>query len=571
MALPKKKSAPVSTQSGAQPSDPLKGTAFAPFQCSKVEESDRYYLLFGETEVYKVYKHVQGDSRQTLSFAERWKLACEDLCDLSPLSPGLCLGLRTLRWIDGKIAWLQDAPMTRVRGGEAPSLADEVCLVMRRIPEHLFLDIIHEEAGRLSEIQLRTLARSVLEFQRLQQAHEKKRARFDYDIVASKLSAVVGENLAEIRTYFEEPEARLLRVLTEELDAQIKKSSNGVIEELFKRAEQGFVVDGLGSPSLGSCAATRLPGARTPFTFVARGRRSIDGRRADVISDITSLAFDLEQRGDALGGQALLHYYFEIAPEFKSDALVRFFSVQHHVQHALQLAQAGESILVVMRTLSRAFRLVIGFDSACLVMVGGPESTEKSQLVRDLSCILGASLIDSARYAELKRSGRLDEVTNSSRAAGMSLVVSSSFERRFERLQLYRSAEMARLPYHFIRCEYGRHELAALKVLSVESETELFDSRRPGERNLQWDREMMDTQFGIVLVEPSVSLPVLALTLLYNLKRLTEGWSEFDSGLEQYFAGQELVESLHDILRSIEDCELRARALDDPHKNRKFI
>ena len=68
------------------------------FRKERIVETSQSLLVFGESIVYKFLK--SNTPNRTLSFGQRWAIACEEVLDNRELAPDLYLGLRLLRWIE---------------------------------------------------------------------------------------------------------------------------------------------------------------------------------------------------------------------------------------------------------------------------------------------------------------------------------------------------------------------------------------------------------------------------------------------------------------------------------------
>lgn len=134
------------------------------FVKERIVETERSFVVLGNGIAYKFLK-----TSPERHFSARWQAACEEVLDNISLAPELYLGLRVLRWIDDEPHWFSEYRSADLDPLRPPADADDVAIIMRRIPDGEMLHQALAAHRRRTDQTLRAAARTLRRFHEGQQ------------------------------------------------------------------------------------------------------------------------------------------------------------------------------------------------------------------------------------------------------------------------------------------------------------------------------------------------------------------------------------------------------------------
>ena len=501
------------------------------FTRERIIETDRALVVIGKTLVYKFFKN-SSDAASGKSFAERWQLACKEVLRNRETAPELYLGLRLLTWVDEQPVWFTELCNLELLTGTPPRDAQDVAIVMRRIPEADLLESnladdrgisagqINSMAGLLSSFHLRRRSKGIRSFAAAPELLIESYCKQTFsplDQLEKHFADLKSENraaLAELRSFF-----------TQKLDD---------LKHLFySRAERGDVVDLHGNLSASAICISPLEveGQRVSFFF----RPECDEKKlyGDVLFDISKIVVQLEVNGRADLALKLEDEYFSLNEQSYDRDLYSFALAGA----SLQLAAAGLTEAEVLDRelisayISFAFRVALRLRQPFIFAVGGSSDKSRALLAAELAETSGAVVLGAESVLqELPGYSPPDDVQflrlmtlcRRKLASGCSVIVNWPLNRLEERLKIVHLSRRFSLPYMLIKLRLSAKEKEnrAYNILSGEN----YSSRAPGVRRLwstssdSWSDPLAYEQ-GVrhEVIDPEEHSEYLALSLLKKL------------------------------------------------------
>jgi len=439
------------------------------FTREQLVESDNALVVLGKTLVYKFIKCPAKRGAEN-SFLKRWQLSCREIVRNRETSPDLYLGLRLLRWVDGQPMWFTELCSGELLADKPPESADEVAIVMRRIPgRNRLLNVLDDDRG-LSVNQLADIARLLTSF------HLRRRAKGikSFSVTPeSLLDSYRVQTLGPMRVLEQHfggarPECVMLRELKNYFNRKYLEFA-----ALFSsRAEQGMVIDLHGNLSVSSICLGPIEVEGQRISFVSRPTCEEQLLLGDVLIDLSRIVVDLELRGQSEYALRLEDEYFSLNEQAYDRDIYNFSLVSAALQLAVsRLAEfeSGkyESTPPASRYLAFALRVALNLRQPFILAVGGSSEASRSELVSQLSEISGASAlrIDSVA-TELPGYSppddlqflRLMTICRRKLASGRSVIVDWPFNRLEERLKIVHIARRFSLPYMLVKLKLSAKE-----------------------------------------------------------------------------------------------------------------
>jgi aminoglycoside phosphotransferase family enzyme/predicted kinase len=505
------------------------------FRKEKVVETDRSYIVIGQNVVYKFLKAAGGHTRGT--FGERWQSACEEVLDNRELAPDLYLGLRMLRWIDDEPHWITELRCKDLLPESPPPDADDVVIVMRRIPAHSRLSRFVEDSREVSPMRISGLSKFLSKY------YKHRRRAGIQECIEEPLLALswVKERLLGRLEYFAATYGSFLdpfsRIAFQEAKAYLKAFYEENRQIFLMRGNSGQVIDchsNLKSEHI--CIEPIGLAARTISVF-GRLPRAAARRKADILSDIASLVIDLEARGVIHLAHEFEECFFSTNPEAYNKELYQFYLVSSAVSQAMDLLCAGceESAVGATNLLALALRNVLGLRGPFVVAIGGPREDGAEDLASSIAEMTAAvSLDSSAATSAQSYSGELDElvfdkllkVAKQRLRGNSSVVMIWPFNQEEERLRLVAMADSLGAPYVLVKCCLSRAErlnkaLCQSLLASRPPDDSAIERRLWSKQHSPWPISELSKNLNQVYIEPVIPRPELALGVLQDLARIS--------------------------------------------------
>lgn len=532
-------------------SDWLEVSWFYPqgFRKDKVIETPRSYIVIGQNIVYKFLKTAEGHAQST--FAERWQSACEEVLDNRELAPDLHLGLRLLRWVDEEPHWITELRCKDLSPDSPPPDADDVALVMRRIPARSRLSHFVQEGREVSPVRLSGLCKFLSKYYR-----HRQRDGIEQCVNEPSLSLVwVKERILSRLDDFVANYGNFLDPFSEIALQEAKAYLKAFYEEneqlFLQRGYSGHVIGCHGNlksehiciEPIGLAARTvsifgRLPRAAAPR---AAGADEVDVRRADILNDLASLVIDLEARGAVKLAHEFEQRFFSANPNSYSKELYQFYLVAAAVSQAIDLfcADREEHAAGMTGLLALALRNVLGLRRPFIVAIGGREEDGAADLAESISEMSDAVALDLSAAVSIQSSldglAHLDEldelvfdkllsVARLRLKDNSPVVINWPFNREEERLQLVAMADSLGAPYILVKCCLSRAErlqkaLHRPSAAGRDAEHNAVKRRLWPKQHNPWPVTELSLNLNQIYLEPVIPHPELALGILRDLAR----------------------------------------------------
>ena len=488
------------------------------FRKEQIIETTRSWIVLGAQIVYKFLKvseHAQADATSREFFAERWKAACEEVNDHRALAPDLYLGLRLLRWVDDEPVWISERPNDELDPFHPPLSADDVAIVMRRIPQGQMLHKALRDQS-ISESEVRIIAPQLKRF------HSTAPLLGDSIRQHVQLLRGVEENYLTSLNDFMLSHSGFLDPFSQLAFGEVSCFLNSFYrmheESFFARAEQKAFCDCHGS--LRADRICRLTAMDKPsWNVFNRLPQEQTGRFADWLSDVAALSVDLEARGFAEAAAAFERAYFRgIEPDAILPEMYRFYKIGEAARRAQILLRGNVDDGSVQGTsyLSLAFRYALNLHGAFFVIIGGTAPEAESALGKSIAELIPCKVLEVECLPEAWNSLRLadelmlDQLLLMARAEiadEQPVVLLWPLNREEERIRLIRFAGELEVPVLLVQCENNTREPAISGGRRILSNN--------GSRYT-----LVDTRFAPqMIVEPVLAPAIQALEVLKQLRR----------------------------------------------------
>ena len=334
------------------------------------KETHISHLFFADNLVYKIKKAVRFSFLDYSTLDKRRYYINEELTLNRRLAPSVYLGVLPIG-CDGS-GW-------RLGAGENPL---EFALMMRRLPESRMLSVLLESAQVTPEM-MRSLAQLLAGFHAHAKQVNSAGAAAHFDIVAKQWR----DNLKDVEQF-------IGKAIDLENFAAIKSFGDNFLEQnrgfIAQRASDGWVRDGHGDLHC------------EHVCFAPEGIQIFDCiefdpqlRLCDLASEIGFLLMDLEARGGAPLGEALLIRYRDLINDSSLSVLLPFYKCYRAlIRGKVEALRAGASAAAV-RYFTMAGRQTWSPYKPFVVVVCGLTGSGKSTLARELSERIGVDVINS--------------------------------------------------------------------------------------------------------------------------------------------------------------------------------
>lgn len=435
----------------------------AGFEKERITETSRAWIVLGNDVVYKFLKAGSEASSPRESFRRRWRASCEELLDNRPFAPDLYLGLRLLRWVDDEPQWISESPGFDLNPRSAPSRADDVAIVMRRIPESARLSHQLESRRGIPRRQIAEIGRTLAAFH--SKIRERRRNPFDRD-PDSILTALRARYVGSVASFVSEFGTFLdpfSQIAFHEVRGFISSFFSHHSERFLARGNAGFIIDGHGALRSERVVYLRDHGSRKP-QFATRIARDSLERSDDVLADLALLSVDLEARGLPHVARELEGAFHAASPEGTADPrLYRFYKAACAMRCAEQLLRGAFQTRETSATdfLATAFRHATGLTTPFLLAIGGADAASLRTLARSVGEFISVATVSVENtLPELPSYSapddlileRLLEAASRKILSGSSVIIIWPFNRDEERALLARTAESLRVPHLLVQC-----------------------------------------------------------------------------------------------------------------------
>ncbi len=274
-------------------------------QCTLIETHISWVILAG-TYAYKIKKSLDLGFLDFSTIAKRRFYCQEELRLNKRLAPSIYLSVVPISGTFEKPRW--------GGGGADENSVIEYAVKMRAFPQHAQLDRVLA-AGQLQAAHIDVLARHVADFHmRIDKAGSK--SRFGEP---QMIRRPVDENFTQIREYTKGHEA-LRRI--DELEDWSRTALDVLLPTFARRKASGFVRECHGDMHLRNIAW--VDDAPLLFDCI---EFSPSLRWIDVISDISFLVMDLQERKQPELAQRFLNAYLECTGDYPGISVLRFYMV----------------------------------------------------------------------------------------------------------------------------------------------------------------------------------------------------------------------------------------------------
>ncbi|HQH27001.1 MAG TPA: hypothetical protein PLP17_06355, partial [Oligoflexia bacterium] len=505
------------------------------FKREYIIETPRAYVVVGQGIVYKFIKEENADSRAPgPAVLARWQSACEEVIDNLELAPDIYLGLRLLRWVDDEPFWITQVQGRDLRYRIAAEDVDELAIVMRRIPYESRLSALLDQGDELEEPRLRALIKVLSRFY-----EHRLRAGMQACIEEPGLALRwIREQVLHHLQVFIEDNGSFLDPFSQLAFQEAKVFLSNFYQELrdsfVMRGQKGFVVDVHGNLTCENiCFEAVGPGGKA-VTITGRRRPPSGTRFSDVLSDVASLAVDLEARGDVHLAREFEEHFFAQNPEVEHAGLYPFYYVANAVMRAMQLMAVPDSGTNIAATafLSLALRGVFGLNKPFIVAVGGRCANGADDLAMSVAEMTGGVVVAPADGAaaetysvdldHLQFEYLLDAVKRHIRNS-TPVVLVWPLNQEEERMQIARLARDLGVRYLLVKCGLSFPE--KVTRLNRASGKEFSNGNCCVDVRRLWSKSEAPWPVAdnFVLnqfyVEPVIPQPDLALSVLRHLSR----------------------------------------------------
>ncbi len=434
----------------------------AGFEKERITETSRAWIVLGNDVVYKFLKAGSDAATTREAFRKRWRASCEELLDNRPFAPDLYLGLRLLRWVDDEPQWISETPGFDLNPLAAPTSADDVAIVMRRIPDTGRLSHQLESKRGIPKRQVSHIGRTLAAFHqsiREGRAREGLKRSFEHD-PDSALTALRDRYVGSMAAFVSEFGTFLdpfSQIAFHEVRSYLSSFFAHHAERFLARGRAGFILDGHGA-----LRAERIVyfGSKTP-QFATRLARGSADRSDDVLADLALLTVDLEARGLPHVARELESSFFQASVEGTHEPkLYRFYKAACAMRCAEQLLRGAFESRETSATsfLSTAFRHATGLTSPFLLGIGGGDTEVQLALARGVSEFVSLATLTAEGLNSLQGApddlvlDRLLESASRKILGGNSVALVWPFNRDEERALLARAAKRLGVPHLLVQC-----------------------------------------------------------------------------------------------------------------------
>ena len=485
------------------------------FLKERIIETPKSWIVLGREIAYKFLKvpETVPPLEPEEVFRERWRLAAEEVLDNAQLAPNLYLGLRMLRWIDDEPEWMSEKPNSELDPSRPPANADDVAIVMLRIPEEQMLDRALR-AGTVGERRIQSAATRLRAFHRTPRSKGTSQPLRDSALFVSSIVQRYIRPLEEFKFQYGSFLDPYSKLACDEIHAGLVRfvETNGHL--IANRVKERAVID-----CHGSLRADRMAILdRNDLAIYGRLSRNDPRRVSDYLTDVAAVAADLEARSSFSAARKFEEKYFGDARAAQTP-LYLFYKTAEAVRRAQVLFRGQVDDLRVQAPsyLSLAFRLTLGLDRPFLIVLGGTDESAALRIGRGVGELTASSMmtIDSVTQSgaaaetdpiQLERLLRLAE---NRAAVGRSTVLVWPLNREEERLRIQRAAAENNMRLQFVSVDWGK---------SHGQKESNFAGRRLRSVAADFMQTIEELKTPHLLLEPSLPQADLALYVLQELR-----------------------------------------------------
>lgn len=481
----------------------------AGFEKERITETARAWVVLGNDVVYKFLKAGSEAPTPREAFRKRWRASCEELLDNRPFAPDLYLGLRLLRWVDDEPQWISESPGFDLNPLAAPTRADDVAIVMRRIPDADRLSHQLERRDGIPKRQISDIGRTLAAFHlRMRERHRTAFQR-DPDAVLSGLrNRYIGSLAAFVSEFgtFLDP---FSQIAFHEVRSYLSSFYAHYSDRFLARGHAGFILDGHGA-----LRADRIVyfGSHRP-QFATRLARGAAERSDDLLADLALLTVDLEARGqDHIAREVEISYFNASDAAVWDPELYRFYQTACAMRCAEQLLRGAFETRETSATnfLATAFRHATGITTPFLLALGGTNTATQEALARSVCEFIPLATVapdPEQIYASAPDDFVLERLLESASRkirAGTSAAIVWPFNRDEERAYFDRAARILGVPHLMVQCSGAPHLEAT--------------SRRHIASPTPWAPPVSAAQLPLLYLPIEAALPELAFQVLDRIR-----------------------------------------------------
>jgi uncharacterized protein len=490
---------------------------FYPVRPAEVTHKETHisHLFFAGDLVYKIKKAVRFSFLDYSTLAQRRYYLDQELTLNRRLAPSVYLEVLPIGW---------DVSGWRLGAGDNPV---EFALMMRRLPDSRMLTSLLQ-SSQVTVDMMRSLAQVLASFHADAKQTNSAGAAAHFDTVTKQWR----DNLKDV-------EQLIGNAVDVESFTAIKAFGDHFLDEyrefISQRAFDGWVRDGHGD--LHCEHVCFAPEGIQIFDCIEFDSRL---RLCDLASEIGFLLMDLEARGGAPLGEALLARYRDLIDDSSLIVLLPFYKCYRAlIRGKVEVLRAGASAASV-RYFTIAGRQTWSPYKPFVIVVCGLTGSGKSTLARELSDRIGIAVInsDGVRKELTGKSGRgvpfnqgiySPEITESTYGRifdetdrrlshGQSVMLDATFAQRRHRENLVGVAARHRVPVYFLHCVASDSLTHARLRERAMNENEVSDGR--------WEIYLEQKSIAEPLDECSaeVYLELPADRSIEDLRRSSEGF-----------------------------------------------
>lgn len=366
------------------------------FTWQRLRETPNHFICTGKTLEYVFPKQIQLGRK--ISFASRLEQVIGVAQKSQLLAADSVLGVKLLRWQKGELVWLEG--MYNALSKEIPQMADEVALVLKRIPDGSRLSDILLDGGELSVEQVDLLVQKIVRF------HDVLICDSDCGYSSSYVNETILAPLKKFRSEYEGYLDLFSRIAIKEIEGYLS-SFIANYELLFRRrAKEGFVASTHGCLRAHQVVVSPLLEGSDLISIVGR-----DGKEQDVLADLAALVIDLDSCEAEYLSQELVRRYQILLPECFNAELFHFYKVAEGLRAAIEaFSEAGVDRTVrANKALGRALRAALQFPDNVLLVVCGSAVGEAQGLAEAIAELLSLEYLSVEDLREGIRPQMLSE------------------------------------------------------------------------------------------------------------------------------------------------------------------
>lgn len=501
------------------------------FRKEQIIESGDSFLCYGEREIYKFLKKPSTDFQTDSDFETKWKSAIREVVDNARFSPELYIGLRPLVMVDDGPVWLDIIPSSELSLKRAVPFAHDVAIVLRRIDEDATLGGFLSGEHRLSIASIKAIASSLVSFHRRAQSVTVQKIKVDPFFISDLYKKRYIAELFQFRNSFGsyiDPFSRL--ELTEAVTFLGRFIEQH--EELFViRAEQGLIIDAHGDLRSPNIVFKLHEKEEKKCSFFNRPVSNDFERVDDLLSDLASLAIDLEVRDNSSLARRIESEYAAQLSDVFDPEIYRFHLVAQALRQARHYFEStsldSNDIVDVNKYLSRAFFYALNLTKPFMLAVVERGDGDGRELAASLSELIEVNYIEPQYFkpavadCEMPRPLIYEKMLSCAGdllAEGRSCVMLWDFLREEEILELRMFSNKYQIPCLFIQCEDQN-----IPSTTIDPDWSEFQSSMQIESIFPyWAENLESSPFNFLRLQPMMTQPEMALYVLTELRHLSK-------------------------------------------------